>query len=65
VPDKPGQLGKITGALGDADINIKDIEVLGIREAGGALRLSLENEPQMKRAVQVLQNAGYEVMTRS
>jgi prephenate dehydrogenase len=65
VPDKPGQLATITGALGSADINIKDIEVLGIREAGGALRLALESEPQMKRAIQVLEKAGYEVMTRS
>jgi prephenate dehydrogenase len=65
LPDKPGQLAIITGALGNADINIKDIEVLGIREAGGALRLALENEAQMKRAIQVLEKAGYEVMTRS
>jgi prephenate dehydrogenase len=65
VPDKPGQLATITTALGNADINIKDIEVLGIREAGGALRLALESEAQMKRAVQVLEKSGYEVVTKS
>lgn len=65
VPDKPGQLARITGALGEAEINIKDIEVLGIREAGGAVRIALEDEPQMKRAVQVLRSLAYEVMTRN
>ncbi|MGL4610408.1 MAG: prephenate dehydrogenase/arogenate dehydrogenase family protein [Trueperaceae bacterium] len=65
VPDKPGQLATITSALGHAEINIKDIEVLGIREAGGALRLALETDTQMKRAIQVLEKAGYEIMTKS
>jgi prephenate dehydrogenase len=65
LPDQPGQLAIITAALGNADVNIKDIEVLGIREAGGALRLAFDSEPQMKRGIQALQNAGYEVQTRS
>jgi prephenate dehydrogenase len=43
VPDKPGQLAIITRALGDANVNIKDIEVLGIRETGGALRLAFDS----------------------
>ena len=65
VPDKPGHLAKITGALGKADININDIEVLGIREAGGAVRLAFDNDNQMKRGIQVLEDIGYEVMTRN
>ncbi len=65
VPDKPGQLATITTALGRADVNIKDIEVLGIREAGGAIRLAFDSEPQMKRGIQALENADYEVQTRS
>lgn len=65
LPDQPGQLAIITTALGNAEVNIKDIEVLGIREAGGALRLAFESEPQMRRGIQALQNAGYEVQTRS
>ena len=40
VPDRPGQLARITHALGEAGVNIKDIEVLGIREAGGAVRVA-------------------------
>ncbi|MCA9839306.1 MAG: prephenate dehydrogenase [Trueperaceae bacterium] len=65
VQDKPGQLAIITGALGEASINIKDIEMLGIREAGGAVRLAFEDEPQYKRSIQTLRNIGYEVMTQN
>lgn len=65
VPDRPGELAKMTGALGGADININDIEVLGIRETGGAVRLAFDSEAQLKRAVQVLSGIGYEVMTRN
>ncbi len=65
VQDKPGQLAIITGALGEASINIKDIEMLGIREAGGAVRLAFEDEPQYKRAIQTLRNIGYEVMIKN
>lgn len=65
VQDKPGQLAIITGALGEASINIKDIEMLGIREIGGAVRLAFEDEPQYKRAVQTLRNKGFEVMLKN
>ena len=65
VPDQPGELATMTAALGQADINISDIEILGIREAGGAVRLAVEDAQQLRRAVQVLRDIGYEVVTRS
>ncbi|MBS3968222.1 MAG: prephenate dehydrogenase/arogenate dehydrogenase family protein [Truepera sp.] len=65
VPDRPGELARITKALGDADVNIKDIEVLGIREAGGAVRLAFESEEQLKIGAQALGEAGYEVRGRT
>jgi prephenate dehydrogenase len=65
VADKPGQLARMTAAIGEAQVNIKDIEMLGIREAGGAVRLAFEDEAQLKRAMQALQAVGYEVMSRS
>lgn len=65
VADKPGQLARMTGAIGEANVNIKDIELLGIREAGGAVRLAFEDEAQLKRAVQALKAVGYEVVSRS
>jgi len=60
VPDKPGQLALITKALGDAEINIRDIEVLDIREAGGALRLNFNHEEGVSQATEILNSLGFE-----
>ena len=61
VPDVPGQLARITTALGEANINIKDIEVLDIREHGGALRLNFEDDVNVDKAKGVLEGLAYEV----
>ncbi|MEJ2666193.1 MAG: prephenate dehydrogenase/arogenate dehydrogenase family protein [Deinococcales bacterium] len=60
VPDRPGEFARITRALGEAMVNIKDLEVLGIREAGGAVRIALESEEALTRARNALESAGYE-----
>ena len=59
VPDRPGEIARIATALGEAGVNIKDIEVLTIREAAGALRLSFATREERERARRVLQEAGY------
>jgi len=64
VPDKPGQLAIITRALGEANVNIKDIEVLGIRETGGALRLAFDSLDEQNRGAAALRAAGYEARVR-
>ena len=64
VPDRPGELARITQALGKAEVNVKDIEVLSIREAGGALRLAFDSEEGLKRGTQALTAAGYEARGR-
>ncbi|MDE0527588.1 MAG: prephenate dehydrogenase [Truepera sp.] len=61
VPDRPGELARITQAVGAAGVNIRDIEVLSIREAGGALRLAFDNEEGLRLGSEALRAAGYEV----
>lgn len=63
VEDKPGELGRITQIVGFAGINIKDIEVLAIREQGGSVRLGLETPDDVERARTLLEAEGY--VTRS
>ncbi|GAA6754831.1 prephenate dehydrogenase [Thermus sp. 2.9] len=59
VPDRPGEIARIATALGEAGVNIKDIEVLTIREAAGALRLSFATREEREEARRVLERAGY------
>lgn len=65
VLDQPGELAKITRALADAGINIKDLEVLSVRESGGALRLAFESAEQLRGAAAVLAAGGYQVRMRN
>ncbi|WP_243027105.1 prephenate dehydrogenase [Thermus albus] len=61
VPDRPGQIAKIATALGEAGVNIKDIEVLTIREEAGAIRLGFASREERERAREVLSQVGYRV----
>lgn len=62
IQDKPGAISKVTTLLGDAGINIKDIEVLRVREGyGGTLRLGFAKQSELEKAVQILRGAGYSV----
>ena len=61
VPDRPGQLARITSALGAAGVNIKDNEVLTIRDEGGAIRLGFGSREESVRAREVLEGVGYRV----
>lgn len=60
VHDRPGELKQITAILFDNDINIKDLELLKIREGtGGTFRISFENDADSDRAAALLNELGY------
>ena len=59
LPDRPGELARITGCLAREAVNIKDIEVLTVREAGGGIRLGFVTAEDRACAEQALAAAGY------
>jgi len=60
VEDKPGVLCKLSALMFDNNINIKDVEILKIREgAGGTMRFSFENKAVADTARQLIEQAGF------
>ena len=62
VPDKPGVIGDIANILGRENINIKDIEVLHVREnEGGSVRIGIDYTKNIKKIEKLLNENGIEV----
>ena len=63
--DRPGVIAGIAVPLAEAGINIKDIEVLKVREdEGGTLRLAFGSPEDLERAVEILKGRGFDVRVR-
>jgi prephenate dehydrogenase len=63
--DQPGIIAKMAGALSAEDINIKDIEVMKIREGeGGTIRLGLESPQLAANAIEILKKNGFSARER-
>ncbi|HTY38173.1 MAG TPA: prephenate dehydrogenase [Bacteroidota bacterium] len=62
VRDRPGMMARMTSVLARAEINIKDIELVKVREGrGGTFRLAFESKELSARAATILKRAGFEV----
>ncbi len=62
VEDKPGMISKISTALYEEGINIKDIELLKIREGtGGTFRLAFESAEEAERAKRLISDLGFKL----
>jgi prephenate dehydrogenase len=60
VEDRPGVIASISGALAAEGINIKDIEILKVREGeAGTLRLSFESPEARQEARSTLEKTGF------
>lgn len=60
VRDEPGVLGRLTGLLGEAGVNIDAIEILHVRElSGGSIRLGFKTEQQQQQALHLLNEKDY------
>jgi prephenate dehydrogenase len=65
VEDRPGVILAISGKLAEKKINIKDIEVVKVREdEGGTLRLAFSSQEIAKEAVGLLKAAGFQARIR-
>jgi prephenate dehydrogenase len=63
--DQPGIIARIATSLAEGKINIKDIEVLKVREGeGGTIRLAFDSAIVAGRAVDILQKAGFQARER-
>jgi len=62
IEDRPGVLGEMTGLLGGAGINIKEIEILHARqEEQGAVRMAFATESLREAALKLLRSAGFKL----
>ena len=60
MKDEPGVISKISTALFESNINIKDIELLKIREgSGGTFRLAFESLMDAERAKKIIEEIGF------
>jgi prephenate dehydrogenase len=65
VPDRPGIIGKIASRLGEAGVNISNLEVLENREElPGVLKLSFKQEEHYDKATMILREDGYRVYSK-
>jgi prephenate dehydrogenase len=63
VPDRPGVIGDLAVQLGNAGINIADIEILRVREGvGGSVRIAFATEKEQNSAVEELRRKGMQVV---
>ncbi|HPT88062.1 MAG TPA: prephenate dehydrogenase [Bacillota bacterium] len=65
IEDRPGTIEEVLRFLSRESINIKDIEILRVREGeGGTLRLALEDSQAVDQAVRVLAAHGFKAWRR-
>ncbi|MGE5527613.1 MAG: prephenate dehydrogenase/arogenate dehydrogenase family protein [Patescibacteria group bacterium] len=65
VQDRPGAIKQVLDVLADGGINVKDLEIMRLREGeGGTLRVALEDEATLARALGLLASAGLRARKR-
>lgn len=62
IPDHPGIIGSIASLLGNAQINLSNIQIIESREQiPGVLKLSFRSQEMLDQAMQLLAENGYTV----
>ena len=64
--DQPGIIAELSGILATEKINIKDMEVLKVREGdAGSIRIAFESRSVARRAVSILTDRGFMARERN
>jgi prephenate dehydrogenase len=64
--DRPGFLAEVFAALAGAGLNVKDVELLLVREGtGGSFRLAFDSDQSVAQALGVLGQAGFSAERRA
>lgn len=65
VPDRPGVLAEVTTLVGEAGVNIEDIDIVHAPEGGrGTIHLAVEGEAAARRAREKIEERGFTVELR-
>lgn len=65
IQDRPGSIKQVLDLLAAEQINVKDIEILRLREGeGGILRLAVEDETALAGALIILEQSGLKARRR-
>ncbi len=60
VDDRPGVIARMSNALADEKIDIRDIELLKVREEeGGVFRISFSGKEEAEKAIRILEKHGF------
>jgi len=63
--DRPGFIAKITSLLAEAEINIRDIELLKVREGeAGTFMLAFSSQDEAKQAITLLESNNFTARSR-
>ncbi len=65
IADVPGVLGKVASLVGEAGLNISEIEILRVREEeGGSIRIGFSSPAEREKALEILTARGYRAWKR-
>ena len=66
IPDEPGTISRVIVPVSEAQLNIRDIELMKVREGiGGTLLLAFKTDTEAQQAVQIIESIGYCARQRS
>lgn len=64
VSDRPGTISQITMTFGQLGINIEDIRIVHLSGEKGVIKMMVDDDPNLDRAMALLKEYGFDVLIR-